>query len=164
MHFKLSKSAKNFFSNIINLEGSHAAEDKNKFMQFDVYYCCALIGMAAVQLDEETSDLVDMVEKYPKQYAQSKAYIAGLLIATEAKRLGLDTQSSKLEDIMIQYLSNDDTMLSEDGIKTLNAYALKGYNLLHEFPLEEKPTSREEFIEAFNVAINKYSKQFGENK
>lgn len=164
MHFKLSKSAKNFFSNIINLEGSHAAEDKNKFMQFDVYYCCALIGMAAVQLDEETSDLVDMVEKYPKQYAQSKAYIAGLLIATEAKRLGIDTQSSKLEDIMIQYLSNDDTMLSEDGIKTLNAYALKGYNLLHEFPLEEKPTSREEFIEAFNVAINKYSKQFGENK
>lgn len=164
MHFKLSKSAKNLFSNIINLEGSHAAEDKNKFMQFDVYYCCALIGMAAVQLDEETSDLVDMVEKYPKQYAQSKAYIAGLLIATEAKRLGIDTQSSKLEDIMIQYLSNDDTMLSEDGIKTLNAYALKGYNLLHEFPLEEKPTSREEFIEAFNVAINKYSKQFGENK
>lgn len=164
MHFKLSKSAKNFFSNIINLEGSHAAEDKNKFMQFDVYHCCALIGMAAVQLDEETSDLVDMVEKYPKQYAQSKAYIAGLLIATEAKRLGIDTQSSKLEDIMIQYLSNDDTMLSEDGIKTLNAYALKGYNLLHEFPLEEKPTSREEFIEAFNVAINKYSKQFGENK
>ena len=65
MHFKLSKSAKNFFSNIINPEGSHAAEDKNKFIQFDVYYCCALIGMAAVQIDEETSDLSDMVEKYP---------------------------------------------------------------------------------------------------
>ena len=80
------------------------------------------------------------------------------MIATESKRLGIDTQSPKLEDIIIQYLSNDDTMLSEDGIKTLNAYALKGYNLIHEFPLEEKPTSREEFIEAFNVAINKYSK------
>ena len=109
MHFKLSKSAKNFFSNIINLEGYHATEDKNKFIQFDVYYCCALIGMAAVQLDEETSDLSDMVEKYPKPYAQCKAHIAGLLIATEAKRLGIDSQSSKLEDIMIQYLSNDDT-------------------------------------------------------
>ena len=63
MRFKLSKSAKNFFSNIINLEGSHAAEDKNKFMQFDVYYCCALIGMAALQLDQETSDLVDIDRK-----------------------------------------------------------------------------------------------------
>ena len=157
MHFKLSKNAKNFFSNIINLEGSHASEDKNKFIQFDVYYCCALIGMAAVQLDEETSDLSDMVEKYPKPYAQCKAYIAGLLIATEAKRLDIDTQSPKLEDIMIQYLSNDDTMLSEEGIKTLNAYALQGYNLIREFPLEEKPTSREEFLEAFNMAMQVYS-------
>ena len=157
MHFKLSKSAKNFFSNIINPEGSHAAEDKNKFIQFDVYYCCALIGMAAVQIDEETSDLSDMVEKYPKPYAQCKAYIAGLLIATEAKRLDIDTQSPKLEDIMIQYLSNDDTMLSEEGIKTLNAYALQGYNLIREFPLEEKPTSREEFLEAFNMAMQVYS-------
>ena len=156
MHFKLSKSAKNFFGNIINLEGSHASEDKNKFIQFDVYYCCALIGMAAVQLDEETSDLSDMVEKYPKPYAQCKAYIAGLLIATEAKRLGIDTQSPKLEDIMIQYLSNDDTMLSEEGIKTLNAYALQGYNLIRDFPLEEKPTSREEFLEAFNAAMQSY--------
>lgn len=157
MHFKLSKSAKNFLGNIINLEGSHASEDKNKFIQFDVYYCCALIGMAAVQLDEDTSDLSDMVEKYPKPYVQCKSYIAGLLIATEAKRLGIDTQSSKLEDIMIQYLSNDDTLLSEEGIKTLNAYALQGYNLIRDFPLEEKPTSREEFLEAFNMAMQFYS-------
>lgn len=156
MHFKLSKSAKKFFSNIINLEGSHAAEDKNKFLQFDVYYCCALIGMAALQLDEETSDLSDMVEKYPKPYVPYAAYIAGLVVATEAKRLGIDPSSSKLEDIMIQYLSNDDTMLSEEGIKTLNAYALKGYNMIHEFPLEEKPTSREEFLEAFYKVMGVY--------
>lgn len=72
MHFKLSKSAKNFFGSIINLEGSHSTEDKNKFLQFDVYYCCALIGMAAVQLDEDTSDLVDMVESIPRHiYNQS---------------------------------------------------------------------------------------------
>ena len=45
MHFKIAKSAQSYFNNIMNLEGSHAAEDKNKFIQFDVYYCCALIGM-----------------------------------------------------------------------------------------------------------------------
>ena len=49
MHFKIAKSAQSYFNNIMNLEGSHAAEDKNKFIQFDVYYCCALIGMAAGQ-------------------------------------------------------------------------------------------------------------------
>ncbi len=31
MHFKIAKSAQSYFNNIMNLEGSHAAEDKNKF-------------------------------------------------------------------------------------------------------------------------------------
>ena len=68
MHFKIAKSAQSYFNNIMNLEGSHAAEDKNKFIQFDVYYCCALIGMAAGQIDEDTSELKDLVERYPVQY------------------------------------------------------------------------------------------------
>lgn len=156
----MSKSAQDFFSNVIAPEGSHGTKDKNKFIQFDVYYCCALIGMAAVQLDDDTSDLkAQLVDKYPKAYAESKAHIAGLLVATEAKRMGIDPQSPQLEDIMLQYLSDDSTMLSEEGIKTLNAYSLKGYHLIHEFPLEEKPTSREEFLEAFNIAMQIYSTQ-----
>ena len=132
---------------------------KNKFIQFDVYYCCALIGMAAGQIDEDTSELKDLVERYPVQYRDCKAQIAGLLVASEARRLGIDTQSSKLEQIMLQYLSNNDTLLSEDGIKTLNAYALKGYRLITDYPLFDKPTSREEFLDAFNVAMQFYEKK-----
>jgi len=159
MHFKIAKSAQSYFNNIMNLEGSHAAEDKNKFIQFDVYYCCALIGMAAGQIDEDTSELKDLVERYPVQYRDCKAQIAGLLVASEARRLGIDTQSPKLEQIMLQYLSNNDTLLSEDGIKTLNAYALKGYRLITDYPLFDKPTSREEFLDAFNVAMQFYEKK-----
>ena len=59
---------------------------------------------------------------------------------------------------MLQFLSGDSTMLSEEGIKTLNSYSLKGYQLIHEYPLEEKPTTKEEFLEAFNVALQKYHK------
>lgn len=132
---------------------------QNKFIQFDVYYCCALIGMAAGQIDEDTSELKDLVERYPVQYRDCKAQIAGLLVASEARRLGIDTQSSKLEQIMLQYLSNNDTLLSEDGIKTLNAYALKGYRLITDYPLFDKPTSREEFLDAFNVAMQFYEKK-----
>lgn len=159
MHFKIAKSAQSYFYNIMNLEGSHAAEDKNKFIQFDVYYCCALIGMAAGQIDEDSSDLKDLVDKYPTQYRECKAHIAGLLIASEAQRLGIDTQSPKLEQIMLQYLSNNDTLLSEEGIKTLNAYALKGYHLIQEYPLIDKPTSREEFLDAFNIAMQIFEKK-----
>lgn len=155
----MSKSAQDFFSNIISQEGFHGSKDKNKFIQFDVYYCCALIGMAAVQLDDDTSDLkAQLVDKYPKAYSEYKAHIAGLLVATEAKRQGIDLQSSKLEEIMLQFLSGDSTMLSEEGIKTLNSYSLKGYQLIHEYPLKEKPTTKEEFLEAFNVALQKYHK------
>ena len=158
MHFKIAKSAQSYFGNIMNLEGSHAAEDKNKFIQFDVYYCCALVGMAAGQIDEDTSELKDLVDKYPVPYRDCRAQIAGLLVASEVRRLGIDTQSSKLEQIMLQYLSNNDTLLSEEGIKTFNAYALKGYHLICEYPLIDKPTSREEFLDAFNIAIQYYEK------
>lgn len=157
MHFKISKSAQNYFDGIMNYEGYTASEDRNKFLQFDVYYCCALIGMAAGQLDEDTSDLKDIVDKYPNAYRDSKAQIAGLLVATEAKRLGIDMHSDKLEAVMLTYLSTSGTLLSEEGIKKLNAYSLKGYNLIKEYPLFDKPTSREEFLEAFNKAIAYYS-------
>lgn len=160
MHFKIAKSAQDYFINIINLEGSHASEEKNKFMQFDVYYCCALIGMAAIQIDEDISDLRDMVDKYPNRYRDFRANIAGMLIATEAKRRGVDIKSAQLEKIMLGYLSSDSgTLLSDEGVKMLNAYSLKGYKLLQEFPLVDKPVSREEFLQAFSEAIKKYSKQ-----
>lgn len=154
MHFRISKSAQDFFSNIMNFDGSHSAKSKNKFSyQFDIYYCCALIGMAALQRDDDTSDFKDLTESYPKTYSDSKTQIAGLLVASEAKRLGVDMHSAKLEEVMLQYLSNNDTMLSEDGIKALNAYSLKGYNLICEYALLGKPTSMEEFLEAFNLTL-----------
>ena len=153
----MAKSAQEFFSNVIAQEGSHGPKDKNKFIQFDVYYCCALIGMAAVQLDSDTSDLkAQLVDKYPKAYLECKAHIAGLLVATEAKRLGIDLHSTKLEEVMLQYLSDDSTLLSEEGIKTLNAYSLKGYRFIQEFYYPNKPMSREDFLEAYNMMIQIY--------
>ena len=157
----MSRQAQKFFSDIIPSEGSYRdrGNNKNKFeTQFDVYYCCAMIGMAAVEIDESTADLSQLVENYPKTYIDCKAQIAGLLVATEMERQGFDVQNPKLEEMMLRYLSDNETMLSDEGIKTLNAYALRGYQLIHDFPLEQKPTSREEFLEAFNMAIQKYQK------
>lgn len=159
MHFKFSQTAKNFFADIITPEGSHGTHNKNKFKhQFDVYYCCAMIGLAAVQRDDNTSDLKDLIEGYPKPYIDSKTQIAGLLVATEAERQGIDIQSPKLEEMMLQYLNDSETMLSEEGIKALNAYALRGFQLIRDYPLSNPPTSREEFLEAFNIAIKQYTR------
>ena len=159
MHFKISKSAQKYFDGIVNRDGYTTSEDKNKFIQFDVYYCCALIGMIARQLDEDTSDLADLVENYPNSYRDYRTQIAGLLVATEAKRKGIEMSSRQLEDVMLTYLSSDNTFLNDEGVKTLNAYSLKGYNLLKEYPLTDKPTSREDFLEAFYKAIEYYDKK-----
>ena len=44
-------------------------------------------------------------------------------------------------------------------MKTLNAYALRGYQLIQECPLDQKPTSREEFLEAFHMAVQTYKRE-----
>ena len=155
----MSKSAQNYFDGIMYREGYTSSDDKNKFLQFDVYYCCALIGMVACQLDEDTSELNDIIDKYPTAYRDAKAQIAGLLVATEAKRLGIDVHSDKLENVMLNYLTTGGTLLTEEGIKKLNAYSLKGYNLIKEYPLIDKPTSREQFLNAFYQAISYYQKK-----
>ena len=56
-------------------------------------------------------------------------------------------------------IENIETLLSEDGVKTLNAYALKGYRLITDYRLFDKPTSREEFLDAFNMAMQYYEKK-----
>lgn len=158
MHFKIAQDIKSYFSNIINTGGSHGSEDRNKFLIFDPYYCCALIGMGACEIDPDESGLVDIVQGYPGPYRDSKAYIAGLLVASEAKRKGIDIRNPKLESIMLEYLTgDDDTLLTDEGIKMLNAYSRKGAELFQElFP--DKPVSREEFLEGFNLAIQMYCK------
>lgn len=136
MHFKIAQDVKNYFSNIINVGGSHGSEDRNKFLVFDPYYMCALIGMAACEIDSDESGLVDIIQGYPGVYRDSKAYIAGLLVSSEAKRKGIDLNNPKLEAIMLEYLSSeDDTLLTDEGVKMLNAYSRRGARLYQEvFP------------------------------
>ncbi len=159
MHFRMTQDARVYFGNIINVGGSHGSEDKNKFLIFDPYYCCALIGMAAVELDPDETGFYDIVQGYPGPYRDCKAYIAGLLVATEAKRKGIDIHTPQVETMMLQYLtSEDDTLLSDEGVKTLNAYSRRGFLLYQElFP--DKPQSREEFLSGVNLAIQTYEKE-----
>lgn len=156
MHFKLSKEYKRFFENII-AKGGRYSSDLDKFMQFDIYYTCALIGMAARSIDFETGDLGDMVENYPEEYQNCKAQIAGLLIASEAKRQNVKFTSKDLEKMMLLYLDEGSTLLSDLGISTLNAYAYKGAQIYQE-RIEEKPYYREDFLLNSKQIIDSYMK------
>lgn len=157
MHFKISKKAQSYFDNIMRLEGYKGSDGNNKFLQFDVYYCCALVGIAAGQRDDNTADLQDIIDKYPTAYSSCKAHIAGMIVTVEAKRLGIDISSPSLEDVLLSYLSSNSTSLSDNGIKALNAYSLKGYRLIEEQLMGDKPLTREEFLDAFSSIMKSYS-------
>lgn len=162
MHFKMAQDVRSYFGNIINIGGSHATEDRNKFLIFDPYYCCALIGMAACMIDEDESGMVDIIQGYPGAYRDSKAYIAGLLVASEVKRRFQganirNIESATLENVMLDYLTcEDDTLLTDSGVKRLNEYSRRGAQLYRElFP--DPPTTREEFLTGFNRVMQIYS-------
>ncbi len=93
-----------------------------------------------------------------KNNPEKKATVVDFVIE-DSEENDNNADADRAEWLMLQYLSNNDTLLSEDGIKTLNAYALKGYRLITDYPLFDKPTSREEFLDAFNVAMQFYEKK-----
>ena len=158
MYFKMAQEVRSYFGNIMNPGGSHSTEDKNKFIIFDTYYGCALIGMAACEIDTDETNFTDIIQGYPGPYRDHKTYIAGLLVASEAKRKGIDIHNPKLESTMLEYLTgDDDTLLTDYGIKTLNAYSRRGAQLLQEL-MPDKPNSREEFLLQFNLAMQIYTK------
>lgn len=162
MHFKMAQDVRSYFGNIINTGGSHGSEDKGKFLMFDPYYCCALIGMAACEIDKDDAGFMDIIEGYPSAYRESKAYIAGLLVASEIKREfgGVDIRTIKsatLENIMLHYLtSENDTLLTEDGVRQLNAYSRRGARIYQEL-YPDRPTTREEFLTSINKVLQLYT-------
>ena len=159
MHFRISKKAQSYFDNIIRSEGFKDSDSSsNKFIQFDVYYCCALVGIAAGQRDDNSVDLQDIIDHYPTAYVPSKSQIAGLIVTAEAKRLGVDFSSPKLEEVLLSYLSSGSTSLSDNGIKALNAYSFKGYHLIEEQLMGDKPLTRAEFLDAFSCVMKNFDK------
>ncbi|MEG1882025.1 MAG: hypothetical protein RR207_06000 [Clostridia bacterium] len=156
MRFRLSREYKKYFNGIIGDGGYVSVSNKNKFLQFDVYYSCALIGFAALRINEDITSLEDMVQSYPKEYKNSKAYIAGLLIASEVKRRGKDMSSRDLEKLMLEYLdNNNDTHLSDEGYARLDAYSLAGADIYRDRSVDS-PRTREDFLQTVNNIIRSY--------
>lgn len=161
MRFGMAQDVREYFGNIMNPGGSQGSEDKSKFIMFDPYYCCALIGMAACEIDtDESGSTSYFAQEYPGPYRDNKAYIAGLLVASEVKRRYQDIdvraiKSETLEKIMLEYLtSENDILLTDKGISTLNAYSRQGARIYQE--MFSPPTTREEFLLGFYTIMKLY--------
>jgi len=153
MAFRLPKACRQFFDEIVTT-GSAGRSEENKFIWFDAYYLCLLVGLSKSKISPDPSLLEagDFIDNYPEPYIGSRDYIAGLLIATEADRLGIIKEDANaLQKLMLDYVDYESpNRLSKFGIDTLNQYAARGAEVIRD-TLSGKPSSLEVFIREYFV-------------
>lgn len=144
MAFRITSKCRNYFEFIYDKENKNGTKLK---LLFDAYYLCLMVGLASEMYDEnpklEPSEITDT---YPGDYIQSRDYIAGLLIATERKRRGMqESDSGALEKLMAEYLDPESkTRLKSIGEDRLNQYAARGIDIMMD--VIPKPYELETFI------------------
>jgi hypothetical protein len=108
-------------------------ETSVRFLMFDAFYCCMLLGLDQAKLgDEGRLEPTNFIDGYPEPYKGQAELIAGLLVDAEIRRL--EIQPDDREDIerqMVHLLDlSSPSRLSGDGDQLLNRYAVSGFDRL----------------------------------
>ncbi len=144
MAFKMTGKCRKFFEYLYDKDDKEHSQFK---FLFDEYYFCLMVGLAAEMYDENAKfEQSEFTDTYPGDYIYSRDYIAGLLIATERKRRGIqESDSAALEKLMVEYLDPESkTRLSSTGTERLNQYAARGIDIIME--VMSKPYDLETFL------------------
>ena len=145
MSFVMPKGAKTFFQSIPTIR-----EGVTKFIMFDQYYACMMVGLDARRIaPEEELDGDVFLNAYPEDYRAQADIIAGLLIDAELVRKGIGPEDKdSIEREMISLLNpTSPTRLSTDGNLLLNRYAAEGFRIVRDTMLA--PANLEEFLVAY---------------
>lgn len=130
MSFVMPTAARSFFHTITERTVPGA-----RYIMFDTYYICALLGLEARKLGaKEDLDSDRFIEHYPEDYKQQADFIAGLLIDAELDRKNIDVLSKvAVEREMILLLDPSNSIgLSSDGADLLNRYAAGGFTMIEQ--------------------------------
>ncbi|WP_414463547.1 hypothetical protein [Hyphomicrobium sp. DY-1] len=144
MSFAFPKGARDFFKGIDKQSGQ-------KFIMFDQYYCCLLVGLEGRQIgNEEDLEGEPFIVAYPEDYRAQADIIAGLLIDAELDRKAIAPEDkASIEQEMVKLLNpTSATRLSDEGNRLLNLYAAEGFRLVHDRMMP--PGSLEEFLVAYH--------------
>jgi hypothetical protein len=149
--FTLPKGARDFFG----FEGQRAfarrgplkRDTAGRFLLFDAYYCCALLGLDSARLgDDAELEGASFLAAYPEAYKGQAEIVAGLLVDAELRRLGINSDDRQdVEGKMVELLDlTSPSRLSVKGDNLLNLYAVTGFDRLQAGMLE--PDTVEDFI------------------
>ena len=143
MSFILTQAGRSFFRAIIA---------PPKFLMFDAFYCCLLVGLDARRI--ESADALDadpFIPAYPDDFKAQGDIVAGLLIDAELERKGIEAEDkARIEQEMIRLVDpTSPTRLSAEGNKMLNLYAAAGFAIVDDKMMS--PATIEEFLVAYHA-------------
>lgn len=146
MSLRLSEDAAAFFSRIDSkmIKGV-------RFLDIDKYYACLMLGLRAGQKAKNPELMPPFLAagaKYPEAYQVYDSHLLGLLVEAEIRRLKLDSNDRDLiEKETVKLLDPRSPLgLSEDGVRFMNSYAAKGFEILRD------AMGRPDSVDAFLVA------------
>ena len=147
MSLRLTEDAAAFFSKIDTqpIKGI-------RFLDIDKYYACLMLGLRAGQLTSDPHLMQPFLAagaKYPEAYQAYDSYMLGLLVEAEIRRRKLDSNNRDLiEKETVKLLDPRSPLgLSEDGVRFMNRYAAKGFEILRD--AMGSPRSVDEFLVAY---------------
>jgi hypothetical protein len=122
-----------------------------RFIMFDAYYCCLLLGLDTSQLGPESgSEDSNFLNAYPENYKGQAELIAGLLVEAELRRLDIGPENrDDIEREMVSLLDLvSPSRLSDHGDRLLNRYAVTGFQRLQAGMLP--PDNLEDFLVGYH--------------
>jgi len=122
-------------------------------VDFDIYYFCLMVGLAANRKPEVKAEAKDLVNDFPELYKKNNRLILALFLSRELRSKGIKLNEKVELHAEISHLvdATEPSRLSEHGMHELNRYASGGYEaLIEEFP------DRPRYLETFLPEYKKY--------
>ena len=153
--FRLRKEAKVWFKEI---------SDKNNLsIDFDLYYFCLMAGLAVNMRKDDflVSDTSELVEYFPGRYKDKSRIIISIFLSRQLSSHDIDLTDKKAAHTYISRLISPESqsLLSDDGMKQINAYAYRGFEELITW-FSVKPHTLESFLRIFSQKIAEKIKDF----
>lgn len=159
MSFVLPLNARDFFGFEGQKAFAKASEPRRdaaaRFLMFDAYYCCVLLGLDGRKLGDENKLEPDkFFDGYPEAFKGQAELMAGLLVDAELSRLQVAPDDRRrIEEEMVRLLDlTSATRLSEGGDRLLNRYAVSGFERLRDAMMQ--PDNLEEFLVGYHALWN----------
>jgi hypothetical protein len=155
MSFLMPRGARDFFgfdgARAFAKRGALKREGATRFLLFDAYYCCLLLGLDEARIGDELElETEPFLGGYPEAYKAQAELVAGLLVDAELRRLSISVDDREdVERQMVQLLNlNSPTRLSDDGNNLLNQYAVTGFEKMRDDLME--PDNLDDFLVAYH--------------